>query len=197
MVSQWMFGGPIMCFCLPAVIPIITMRLFAEERKLGTLETLLTTRVRSVEVVMAKYAATMVFYLVLWLPVLVYAHILHKLGPANVPDTGAMGAGALGVLLVGSLYISVGMLMSSLTSNQIVAVILSFTVLSGVFSAGLYMAYMAQSPSIRAVGMWFSTLAHMLDFSRGIVDSRPIVFYLSLTAYFLFATIMTIEKRRL
>jgi len=196
MVSQWLFGGPVLCFFLPVVIPIITMRLFAEERKLGTLESLLTTQVRPSEVVMAKFAATLVFYLVLWLPVLVYAYILNDLGPGGVPDAGALRAGVLGVLLVGAVYISVGLLMSSLSTNQIIASISSFAILCSAFSIGLYMAYMSQNPVVKVLGLWLSTLAHMLDFSRGIVDSRQIVLYLSLTAFFLFATVKMVETKR-
>lgn len=196
MVSQWLFGAPIMWFSMPVVIPIITMRLFAEERKLGTLESLLTTQVRPLEVVLAKFAATLVFYMVMWLPVLVYAQLLSGLGPEGLLDAGALRAGALGVALVGSVYISVGLLMSSLSANQIIASISSFAILSGAFFVGLYMAYSSQNPTVKLLGLWLSTLAHMLDFARGIVDSRQIVLYLSLTAFFLFATVKTVETKR-
>jgi len=77
--TQGIFGGLVLTFVVPFVVPLITMRLFAEERKLGTLEALLTTSVRVSELVLAKFAGAMVFYIVLWLPVLIYAYILARL----------------------------------------------------------------------------------------------------------------------
>lgn len=196
MVSQWLFGGPVMSFFFPVIIPVITMRLFAEERKQGTLESLLTTQARPVEMVLAKFFASLVFYLVLWAPVLAYAHILNDLGPAGMLDGGMIMSGIIGLLLVGSSYVAVGLLMSSLASNQIVAAISSVAILYGSFFTGLYMAYISQSPVLKAFGQWLSTLVHMHDFARGIVDSRQIVLYLSLTVLFLFTAVKVIETKR-
>ncbi len=198
--TQLMFGGPVLTFALPVVVPLITMRLFAEERKLGTLESLLTTSVEVHELVLAKFAGALVFYLVLWLPVLVYALVLSQLCPAEgivFPDTGAMRAGVLGVVLEGGLYIAVGLFMSSLTSNQIVAAISGFAVLFGACLCLAFMAYTAQNPSVRMIGQYFSSFAHMLDFARGVVDSRIAVMCLSSAAWFLFATTKVVEGKRL
>lgn len=199
MAMQWMFGGPLICFSLPVIVPLITMRLFAEERKLGTLEALLTTPIKVPELVLAKFFGALVFYSVLWLPVFAYAHFQSGMNPSATlafPDVGALRAGAVGVMLVGALYIAVGLLMSSLTSNQIVAAIAGFAVLFVAFLAGAYLAYTAPSASVRTVGQFFSSSAHMLDFARGVVDSRIVVLYLSFTAWFLFVAVKAVEAKR-
>jgi ABC-2 type transport system permease protein len=198
MATQQTFGG-LISFSLLVVVPLVTMRLFAEERKLGTLESLLTTPLTAVELVAAKFAGSLVFYLVLWLPVVAYAAIQQYLGPEEVaqfPDFGAMRSGLLGIVLVGGLYLSVGLLMSSLTSNQIVAAISGFALLSIFFFSTLFMAYTSANPSVRIVGQYLSPFTHLLDFSRGMVDSRTIVLYLSYTALFLFSAVKVIESKR-
>jgi ABC-2 type transport system permease protein len=197
--TQLLFSGPLLTFSLPIIIPLITMRLFAEERKLGTLESLLTTSVRIPELVLAKFFGALVFYVVLWLPVFLYAFIQSSLCPAEVvgfPDAGAMRAGALGVLLVGALYVAIGLLMSSVTANQIVAAISGFAVLFGVSLSMVILAYTASNPSIRIVGQFYSSFAHMMDFARGVVDSRTVVLYLSHTAWFLFVAVKAVEAKR-
>lgn len=198
MAVQWMFGGPIV-FSLPVIVPLITMRLFAEERKLGTLEALLTTSVRVPELVLAKFFGALVFYGVLWLPVVAYAGLQSWLNPnpnMAFPDVGAIQAGVLGVMLVGALYIAVGLLMSSLTVNQIVAAIAGFAVLFGTFLTGVYMAYTAPGEIARIYGHFFSPYVHLLDFSRGVIDGRILTLYITLTAWVLFAAVQVVETRR-
>jgi ABC-2 type transport system permease protein len=197
--AQLMFSGPLLTFTLPVIIPLITMRLFSEERKLGTLEALLTTSVRIPDLVLAKFAGALVFYAVLWLPVVIYAYIQAQLCPVDIaefPDKGAMLGGMLGVLLVGGLYIAVGLLMSSLTSNQIVAAIGSFALLFGSTLTLAIMAYNASTPAMRIIGQYYSSFAHMMDFARGVVDSRMVVMYVSNAAWCLFATIKVVESKR-
>jgi ABC-2 type transport system permease protein len=197
--AQLMFSGPLLTFALPVIIPLITMRLFSEERKLGTLEGLLTTSVRIPELVLAKFAGALLFYAVLWLPVLLYAYIQSRLTPSEMisfPDPGAMTGGMLGVLLVGGLYIAVGVFMSSLTSNQIIAAIGSFALLFGASLTLAIMAYNAPTPAMRIIGQYYSSFAHMMDFARGIVDSRMVVMYLGNAAWFLFAAIKVVESKR-
>ena len=197
--TQLMFSGPLLTFTLPAIVPLITMRLFAEERKLGTLEALLTTSAKVPEMVLAKFAGALMFYVVLWLPIIAYTYIQSDLSPAtgiSFPDLGGLRAGAFGAFLVGCLYISIGLFMSSLSSNQIVAAIAGFAVLFGGTLGLTLLAYSSSSPEARIVGQFLSPFAHMLDFARGAVDSRYVVLYLSLTAWFLFATGKVVETKR-
>jgi ABC-2 type transport system permease protein len=196
--TQQIFGG-LISFSLLVVIPLITMRLFAEERKLGTLESLLTTPLTATQLVAAKFAGTLVFFIVLWLPVLAYTLIQQKLSPAEAfqfPDFGVMRSGFLGVILVGGLFISIGLLMSSLTSNQIIAAISGFVLLTAFFFSTMFMAYTAPNPAVQTVCKYLSPYAHLMDFSVGIVDSRTIIIYLSYTGWFLFASMKVIESKR-
>jgi ABC-2 type transport system permease protein len=197
--AQLMFSGPLLTFALPVIIPLITMRLFSEERKLGTLEGLLTTSVRVTELVLAKFAGALLFYAVLWLPVVLYAYIQLQLSPSDAiafPDPGAMLGGMLGVLLVGGLYVAVGLFMSSVTSNQIIAAIGSFALLFGSSLTLAVMAYNAPSPAMRIIGQYYSSFVHMMDFARGIVDSRTVVMYVGNAAWFLYAAIRVVESKR-
>ncbi len=196
--TQQIFGG-LIGFSLLVIVPLITMRLFAEERKLGTLESLLTTPLTSLELVLAKFAGALVFYTVLWLPVVAYTVIQQNLSPVEAmqfPDFGAMRAGFLGIMLVGGLYISIGLLMSSLTSNQIVAAISGFALLAVLFFSMMFLAYTSPNPGLRAMGQYFSSYAHLLDFSRGIVSGWSVVLYLSTTAWVLFAAVRVVESKR-
>lgn len=197
--SQLMFSGPLLTFALPVVIPLITMRLFAEERKQGTLEALLTTSVKIPELVLAKFFGALTFYAVLWLPVFFYIYLQSSLAPGDVagfPDFGALRTGAFGVLLVGGLYVAIGLFMSSITSNQIVAAISGFAVLFAVTISLMLLAYTASNPVVRTLGQYYSTFAHMMDFARGVVDSRMVVLYLSHTAWFLFLAVRVVEGKR-
>jgi ABC-2 type transport system permease protein len=197
--TQLMFSGPLLSISLPFVVPLITMRLFAEEKKLGTLEALLTTSVRVPELVLAKFFGALVFYIVLWLPVFAYAFIQAKLCSSDVvgfPDVGALRAGGIGVLLVGVLYISVGLFMSSVTSNQIVAAIGGIALLFGASFSLALLAYSAQNPVLRVIGQYYSPYVHMMDFSRGIMDGRIVVMYVAYAAWFLFAATRVVEGCR-
>ena len=197
--TQLMFSGPVLPFAVPVIVPLITMRLFAEERKLGTLEALLTTSVRIPELVLAKFFGALIFYIVLWLPAIIYTLIQSGLSPVHItgyPDIGALCAGLIGVVLVGALYVAVGLFMSSVTSNQIVAAIGGFAILFGSFLTTMYMAYTAQSPAPKLIGQYYCTFAHMLDFSRGMLDSRIVVMYATHAAWVLFATMKVVESRR-
>ncbi len=197
--TQGIFGGLVMTFAVPFVVPLITMRLFAEEQRLGTLESLLTTSVRVPELVLAKFFGALVFYIVLWLPVLAYiGTLVHICPPETVgfPDGGAMWSASTGIILVGALYIAVGLCMSALTSNQIVSAISSFALLFGATLSLAFMASNSQSQGVQVIGKYYSAFVHMMDFSRGILDSRLIVMYLCNSAWFLFVATRIIEGKR-
>jgi len=180
------------------VFPLITMRVFAEEAKLGTIETLMTAPVRDGQVVFAKYFGALVFYLILWLPSLLYFVVFQLVTDRSA--AGAVGSylGAYAmIVLLGMLYTALGCLASALTDNQIVAAVIAFAAILGLFFLGMLALVMPSAgPLVREITYYFSPVQHMMDFSRGIFDSRPVVFYVSSTALALFATFHVFQYRR-
>lgn len=174
------------------VVPIIAMRLFADERKSGTLEMLLTSPVSEAEVVLAKFTGALGFFVTLWAPTLVYVLILRA---QTSIDFGPVAAGYLAILLLGAYFLAVGTFASTLTKNQIVAAIFSFAMLIPIFSAGL-LEQMLNSPAAKSLVGYFNLWDHMDEFARGVVDSRRLVYYLSATAFFLFLATVSISAKK-
>jgi ABC-2 type transport system permease protein len=178
--------------------PVITMRLFAQEKFSGTYETLMTTPVSDLQVVGAKFAAAMVFYIILWLPLLGCLSIVrHYSGEPGAFDVGAILSTYLGIILLGGVFVSLGCFASAITRSQVTAAMISL-----VFGASLFLlAYLAtQLPNsdslpAKALGV-FNLFEQMHDFARGTVDTRPVVLFLSLTTLFLFLTLRVVESRR-
>ncbi len=183
---------------LVLLTPVITMRLFALEKFSGTYETLMTTPVSDSQVVAAKFTAGMLFYTIMWLPLLGCIWIVrHYTGEPGAFDVGAVVSTYAGILLLGSVFVSLGGLASALTRSQVTAAMLSL-----VFGASLFLlAYLAdQNPG---TGSWhaqalavFGLFQQLHDFARGVVDTRPVVLFLSLTVFFLFLTLRVVESRR-
>ncbi|HEY3202553.1 MAG TPA: ABC transporter permease [Thermoanaerobaculia bacterium] len=174
------------------VVPIIAMRLFAEERKAGTLETLLTSPVSEGTVVLGKFLGALGFFLTLWLPTLVYVAILRWQTPI---DLGPVAAAYLAVALIGGYFLSVGIFASTLTKNQIVAAIFAFALLIPIFSGGLFES-MVNDPGKRELFGYFNLWDHMEEFAKGVVDTRRLVYYLSATAFFLFLTMVSVSAKK-
>lgn len=174
------------------VVPVITMRLFAEERKTGTIETLLTSPVGETTVVLGKFVGALGFFLTLWAPTLTYVLILRAQTPI---DIGPVAAGYLAITMIGGYFLSIGTFASTLTKNQIVAAILAFAMLIPVFSAGL-LELLLNDPSRREAIGYFNLWEHMEEFARGVVDTRRIVYYLSATAFFLFLTTVSLSASK-
>jgi ABC-2 type transport system permease protein len=194
-VMNLLFGSPFYWMTMLALVPALTMRLFAEEKRSGTIETLLTAPVTDTAVALAKFAGAVSFYAFMWLPTLVYLFILRHFSADMAPlDPGSLVGGYLGALLIGMFYLSIGLFCSTLTSNQIVAAISTFAVMLALFLAGL-LDYVARGEAAQAIGEHLSSYNHMLEFSRGVIDSRPIVYYLSGTAFMLFSTVKILEAR--
>ena len=180
------------------IFPLLTMRLFAEEFKLGTIEPLMTSPVGDWMVVLSKYFASVVFYGVLWGPTVFYFSIYRWVTGANIASSSSVYWTAyLLIGLMGLAYLAVGLFASALTSNQIVAAILSFTVISLMFYFGLLSGVTAaQLPFFRDFISYFSAPEHMNDFLRGIIDTRPIVYYLSIVVVMLALTHRVVQFRR-
>jgi ABC-2 type transport system permease protein len=171
--------------------PALTMRLLAEEQKSGTIELLLTAPVREIEVVIGKFLAGLAFFLVMLVLTGFYPILLSLYGN---PDQGGIIGGYLGALLFCGAIVSVGLFTSALTQNQIVAAVLSFAILlilwvvdglSSVFTGpvGDALSYIALYP-------------HFNDMTRGAIDTKDVVYYVSLILIALFLTWRTLEARR-
>ncbi len=179
------------------LVPAITMRLFSEEKKAGTIELLLTRPIHLFEIVLAKYLAGLVLVTLSLLPTLVYFYTVYQMGnPIGNIDMGATWGSYLGLVLLAAVYVAIGVFSSSLTSNQIVAFITG-TLLCFLFYYGF--ESLTLLPSISESSSFFTLLgidAHYNSMSRGVIDSRDLVYFFSVIALFLFSTKMVIEIKR-
>ena len=185
------FFGP-MPYLFLFMIPAVTMRLWAEERKMGTLEVLMTLPVREAEVVLGKFLAslgllTVMLALTFNVPVLVSA-----LGD---PDWGTIICGYLGCLLMGASFLAIGLFASSLSENQIVAFILGIGICAAMLIVGETF-FLLFIPDILVPFFDYLGLGtHFESIGRGIIDTRDIVYYLSVIGVFLFLNLITVENR--
>jgi ABC-2 type transport system permease protein len=178
--------------------PVITMRAFALEKASGTYETLMTAPVSDVQVVLAKFTGTLLFFLLTWLPllgcILIVRSYTHE---PTLSDWRALASTYLGVALIGCLYMSMGCFASALTRSQILAAMNSFVFGLTLFILSLRSLMPAPTTDWASRAFNYISLSeHMGDFTRGIVDTRPVVFYLSLTVFFLYLTLKVVESRR-
>lgn len=171
--------------------PLLTMRLLAEEQKMGTLELLLTAPVRDWEVVMGKYIASLLILVATFALTLYYVFLLYWFGE---PDSGPVLSGYLGLLLFGSAALAVGMMASSLSGNQIVAAVVGIAVLL-TFSFADRVGNLVTGTAADVLN-GLSMNAHFRDFVRGVVDTSHIVYYVSVGAIFLFLAVRSLETRR-
>jgi ABC-2 type transport system permease protein len=198
-VVQWTFVPPWFWYYYPFLFALITMRLFAEEQKQGTLESLLTAPVRTVQVLLAKYFCAVLFYIVLWLPVLIFFGVLHWVmkGKVEFPE-GALAGCYLILLLTGFFHLALGLLASALTKNQIIAAILAFAMIIMHFLIGDFLQTQAKDnpKQYDALVDHVAIRKHVDNFAAGLVDSRPAVYYLSFTVLLLAVTHQVLEYRR-
>ena len=178
-------------FVLLLVIPALTMRSLAEERGSGTIESLLTAPVTDVQVVLAKFLGCWIFYLAILAPTLLY---VVALAAFSSPDYGSILAGYLGLVLLGMMYVAIGILASSLTRAQVIAFVVAFFPLLFLHLLGLFAGSMP-SPW-RSIVRVAGTIAHCEDFNRGIVAATHVVYFLAVTVYALFLTVKVLESRR-
>lgn len=188
------FFGQTLYFWLVLLVmaPALTMRLLSEERRSGSIEPLMTAPVTEVQVVLGKFAAALIFYIVLWLPTVTYAGILAYHSDI---DWGPVAAGYLGILGIGALFLAVGVFASSLSRNQLIAAIVAFAILIVLFSFGLLENLFNSEITKEALG-YMNLWQHMEDFSKGIVDSRALVYYLTATIFFLFLSSRALEANK-
>jgi len=180
-----------MGFILLFIVPVLTMRILAEDRKNGTEVLLVTSPVSLTGIVVGKYLAALFVFLIMTVITFIYPIILFAFG---APFTTGLVGGYIGFILLGASFISVGVFASSLTENQVIAVVISFV--------SLLIMWIIDFVSSTVGGFlskilnWFSLLSRYEDFNKGILGLSPIIYYLSFIAVFLFLTVRVIEKRR-
>ncbi|MBI2986097.1 MAG: ABC transporter permease [Deltaproteobacteria bacterium] len=176
---------------LVIMVPVITMRTFAEEKKNGTYELLLTSPLTVTQIVLGKFLASIFFIFVMILLTGIYPAILLLYGN---PELGILASGYLGLLLLGVVFVSVGLLTSSLTENQIVAAVTCFVI--------LLLLYVLSWPSESAgttIGdllKYLSVIEHFSEMVKGLIDTKNLVYFLSLTLLSLFLTHRSVEASR-
>lgn len=181
----------VMDFIWLLVVPMLTMRLFAEEKKNGTIELLMTSPISTVQMLLGKYFACLSLYTLIVALTSVYCIILEIYGS---PDWGPILTAYLGYLLLGGTFISVGILASALTENQIVAVLLSFGMLLMLWLIDWSASF--AGPTAAKLLHYLSFIEHLQDFQRGVIDTKDVIFYLSFIFFSLFLTTRALESRR-
>lgn len=172
-------------------IPALTMRLFSEESRSGSLETLLTLPVSGGDVVAGKFLSVLLFIGSMLLPTLVYALSISLIGK---PDAGPLIGGYLGSVFLASSYTAIGVYASSLTKNQIVAFFIAFSI-SMILTLAHQFAIFLPAQIVNLVE-FLGTSSHFDAVSRGVLDSRDLLYFASLTALFLFLTVQNCNDRR-
>ncbi len=173
--------------------PALTMRLFAEENRMGTIELLMTAPVRDWQIVIGKYLAGFLAFVALLIPTLWYIVILWRYGS---PDYGAILAGYVGMLLTGAAFVAIGMLTSSLTGNQIIAYFIGFLILIFLWVANAPAGVTGSSNIVFDFLSQLSLPTHFQDFFTGVINLTDVLFYIGLAAVAIFLTVRVVESRR-
>ncbi len=172
-------------------VPAVTMRLISEEKRSGTIEVLLTLPVRDYEIILGKFLAGLILIVVAVILTFIYVLILSGIGDF---DYGSVVSGYIGLILLGAAYLSIGVFTSSLTENQIVAFITGFVIIFALFMLDKVLVFM---PTLLASFFeYLSVSYHFSNISRGVIDSRDLIYYLSLIFFFLFLAVRALESRK-
>lgn len=195
-----------MIFSFVLLIPILTMRLFSEERKMRTEQLLLTSPVTLTGMVVGKFLAALTMFLgclVVSCINIIPLYVISSIESSNLgydttyvgPVTAQVAGSLIGVALIGAMFIAIGTLISSLSENQLAAAIITMAVLIGFIGIGMFSSLIDFYPVRVAIG-WISVLGRFSNFSLGIFDIGAVVYFASMTFLFLFLTVRVYEKRR-
>lgn len=188
---RFVFGNVFSALILVIVGPLLTMRLLAEEQRSHTIELLLTAPVRDAEVVVGKYLASLVVFLAMLAPTLVYPALIARFGN---PDRALFLTTYCGLILLGMAILALGVFTSSLTENQVVAAFAGLG-LTLVFTFSEFFAGVVGAP-LSGLFSYLGLFAHFFDFLRGVIDTRDIIYYLSVTVGALFLATQVLATRR-
>jgi ABC-2 type transport system permease protein len=179
------------------LIPAITMRSFADEKKTGTLELLMTQPLKDIQVILAKYFAGVVLVIISLLPTLVYYFSVYQLGmpPGNL-DSGSIWGSYAGLFFLGASFVAVGIFASSLTDNQIVSFILAVVICFFLYMGFEFIYTFLVSGKAGLMIQSLGLNAHYTSMSRGVIDTRDLIYFISVTAIFILLTKLSLETRK-
>lgn len=197
-VTEQLFGSPLFWLILLIASPMITMRSFAFEKHTGTFETLMTAPISDLQVTLAKFTGAMAFFMLVWLPVFAYPYIVSVFSMEPIElGAGPLFATLLGVFLIGCVFMAAGCFASSLTRSQLVAILAAFGIGMTLFIlSSIARLDIAQNTWQFQALTQISMLDHLDDFTRGIIDTRHLVYYVTVTFLFLYATLKVVQARR-
>jgi ABC-2 type transport system permease protein len=179
------------------LIPAITMRSFADEKKSGTLELLMTQPLTDLQVILAKYAAGVVLVIISLLPTLVYYFSVYQLGlPHGNLDSGSIWGSYVGLFFLGASFVAIGIFASSITDNQIISFILAVFISFILYMGFEFIYTFLLSGKIGLIVQSLGLNAHYSSMSRGVVDTRDLVYFISVTAIFILLTKLSLESRK-
>lgn len=179
------------------LIPAVTMRSFAEERREGTFELLITRPIQIWQIIVAKYLASLVLVLFALIPTLVYYYSISKLGfPEGNIDSGAVIGSYIGLFLLGAAFTSIGIFSSALTKNQVIAFVVSATLCAFAFLGFDYSSQIAVFQSIENIIRNLGINQHYTSISRGVLDTRDLIYFISFSVFFLLLTKLIIGGKR-
>jgi len=181
-----------MAYSMIVAGPLLTMRLISDEYRSGTIETLMTAPVTDTEVVVGKFLGVMCFYIALLACTGVFVALLAAFGEL---DVGVAVTGYLGMVLLGAAYISVGLFTSTMTRYQLVSAIVGIGILAA-FVAVMYMLVSYAPQPLDLIASKLNAMTYFKDFSRGMIDTRGVIYFLSATALLLFLSVKTLESKR-
>jgi ABC-2 type transport system permease protein len=173
------------------MLPAVTMRTVSEEKRSGTIELLLTSPVTDLEIVLGKFLGALALYVVMLAVSLIHIGLLFVYG---TPEWKPILTAYLGLLLLGGSFLSVGLFISTLTKNQIVAFMATFAVFLFLWVVNWIGSF--SGPGIEAVTSYLSIIEHFDDFGKGVVDTTHIIYYLSLITFGLFLTVKSVDSER-
>ncbi len=173
------------------IVPLLTMRLFSEEKKQGTIELLFTYPIRDGEMVMGKFGACLAVYGIMLLTTFIFPVMIHFFG---YMEWGPVFSTYLGLLLMGASFISIGILFSSTTENQIVAAVSTFGILLILWVIDTSERF--AGPGLAVVLKDLSIISHFDNFAKGVIDTRDLIFYLNFSFLFIFLTLRSLESKK-
>lgn len=192
-------GGPPLSFffrstwlMLLILAPVLTMRLVSEELRSGSIEVLMTAPITEGQVIAGKYLASFTFYAFLWLPTLAYGAVVAHYSSV---DWGPVASGYVGVLGIGGLFLAVGTFASAMTRSQLVAAMVSVALVFVLFLLGLFEELLNSQIYKQALG-YMNLWGHIDEFSKGVVDSRHLLYYVSASLFFLFLASRALDDKK-